>query len=87
MFICTERVVGPWNSLPWEVVDAETIRTFEGHSYSYVNWMGIEAHGPRKGRGVTNQMGSLVTTGLEGRRACSCDVILLVLCSMFNGEM
>ena len=50
MSICIERIVGAWNSLPVEVVDAETIGTFKGHLYSYLNGMGREAYGPRKGR-------------------------------------
>ena len=44
-FICIERIVGAWNSLPGEVVEAETTGTFKGHLYSYLNGMGTEAYG------------------------------------------
>ena len=47
----TQRVVGAWNSLPGEIVEADTIVTFKGHLYKYMNRMGIEGYGPRKGRG------------------------------------
>jgi len=48
----TQRLVGAWNSLPREVVEADTIVTFKGHLDKYMNRMGIEGYGPRKGRGV-----------------------------------
>ena len=45
----TQRVVGAWNSLPGEVVEADTIVTFKGHLDKYMNRMGIEGYGPREG--------------------------------------
>ena len=47
----TQRVVGVWNSLLGEVVEADTIVSFRGHLHKYMNRMGIEGYGPRKGRG------------------------------------
>ena len=47
----TQRVVGAWNLLSGEVVEAETIVTFKGRLDKYMNRMGIEGYGPRKGRG------------------------------------
>ena len=47
----TQRVVGAWNSLPGEVVEADTIATFQGRLDKYMNRMGIEGYSPRKGRG------------------------------------
>jgi len=47
----TQRVVGAWNSLPGEVVEADTIVTFKGRLDKYMNRMGIEGYGLRKGRG------------------------------------
>jgi len=44
-------VVGAWNSLPREVVEADTIVTFTGRFDKYMNRMGIEGYGPWKGRG------------------------------------
>jgi len=35
------RVVGAWNSLPGEVVEADTIVTFKGWLDKYMNRMGI----------------------------------------------
>ena len=43
--------MGAWNSLPGEVVEADTIVTFKGHLDKYMNRMGIEGYGPRKSRG------------------------------------
>ena len=47
----TERVVGAWNTLLGEAVEADTVVTFKGHLDKYMNRMGIEGYGPRKGRG------------------------------------
>ena len=47
----TQRVVGAWNSLPGEVVEADTVVSFKGHLDKYMNRLGIEGYGPRKGRG------------------------------------
>ena len=47
----TQRVVGAWNSLPGEVVEADMIVTFKGRLDKYMNRMGIEGYGPWKGRG------------------------------------
>ena len=47
------RVVGAWNSLPGEVVEADTVVTFKGHLDKYMNRMGIEGYGTRKGRGFS----------------------------------
>ena len=47
----TQRVVGAWNSLPGKVVEADTVVTFKGRLDKYMNRMGIEGYGPRKGRG------------------------------------
>jgi len=47
----TKRVVGAWNPLPGEVVEADTIMTFKRHLDKYMNRMGIEEYGPWKGRG------------------------------------
>ena len=47
----TQRVVGAWNSLPGEVVEADTIVTFKGRLDKYINRMGKEEYGPQKGRG------------------------------------
>ena len=47
----TQRVVGTWNSLPGEVVEADTVMTFKGRLDKYMNEMGIEGYGPRKRRG------------------------------------
>ena len=44
-------MVGAWNSLPGEVVEADTVVTFKGHLDKYMNEMGIEGYGPRKRRG------------------------------------
>ena len=33
-----------------EVVGADTVVTFKGHLDKYMNEMGIEGYGPRKGR-------------------------------------
>ena len=81
----TQRVVGAWNLLPGEVVEADTIVTLKGRLDKYKNRMGIEGYGPRKGRGVLVQTGSTVGAGLEGRRTCSCAVIFFVLCSLTCG--
>ncbi len=47
----TQRVVGAWNSLPVEVVEADVIETLKGRLDKYMNRMGIEGYGPRKGKG------------------------------------
>ena len=47
----TQSVVGAWNSLLGEVVEADTVVTFKGRLDKYMNEMGIEGYGPRKGRG------------------------------------
>ena len=48
----TQRVVGAWNSLPGEVVEADTIVSFKGRLDKYMNRMGIEGYGPRMGWGL-----------------------------------
>ena len=40
----TQRVVGAWNSLPLEVVEADTVVTFKGHLDKYMNRMGYRNH-------------------------------------------
>ena len=40
-----QRVVGGWNSLPGEVVEADTIVSFKGHLDKYMNRMGIGRYG------------------------------------------
>ena len=47
----TQRLVGAWNLLPGEVVEADTVVTFKGRLDKYMNRMGIEGYGPRKGQG------------------------------------
>ena len=47
----TQRVVGAWNLLPGEVMEADTIVSFKGCLDKYMNRMGIEGYGPRKDRG------------------------------------
>ena len=47
----TQRVVGAWNSLPGEVVEADMIVSFKGRLDKYMKRLGIEGYGPRKGRG------------------------------------
>ena len=47
----TQRVVGAWNSLPGEVVEADMIVSFKGRLDKYMNRMRIEGYGPRKRRG------------------------------------
>ena len=47
----TQRAVGTWYSLPEEVVEADTIVSFKGCFDKYMNRMGIEGYGSRKGRG------------------------------------
>ena len=47
----TQRVVGAWNSLLREVVEADTVVTFKRRLDKYTNEMGIEGYGPRKRRG------------------------------------
>ena len=47
----TQRVVGAWESLPGEGVEADTVVTFKGRFDKYMNRMGMEGSGPRKGRG------------------------------------
>ena len=44
-------MVGAWNSLLGEVVEADTIETFKRRLDKYMNRMGIEGYGPRKSRG------------------------------------
>ena len=43
--------MGAWNSLLGEVVEVDTIVAFKGRLDKYMNRMGIEGYGPRKGRG------------------------------------
>jgi len=45
------RVVGAWNPLPVEVVEADAIEIFKRCLNKYMNRMGIEGYGPRKGKG------------------------------------
>ena len=71
--------MGAWITLLGEVVEADTIVTFKGRLDKYMNRMGIEGYGRRKGRGFLVQSGSMVSAGLESRRACSCAVIFFVL--------
>ena len=47
----TQRVVGAWNSLLGEAVEADTIVNFEGRLDKYMNRMEIEGYGPWEGRG------------------------------------
>ena len=47
----THSVVGAWNSLPGEVVEADALVIFKGRLDKYMNEMGIEGYGPRKRRG------------------------------------
>jgi len=47
----TQRLVGAWNSLLVEVVEADTIVTFKGHLDNYMNRMEIDGYDPWKGRG------------------------------------
>ena len=44
-------MVGAWNSLPGEVVEADTVVTFKGRLDKYMNRMRIEGYDLRKGRG------------------------------------
>ena len=46
----TQRVVGAWNTLPEEVVEAGILATFKRHLDGYMNREGIEGYGPSKGR-------------------------------------
>ena len=48
-----------------EVVEADRLVTFKGHLDKYMNRMGIEGYGPRKGRGFLVQLCSMVGAGLE----------------------
>ena len=72
--IFTQRMVGTWNSLPGEVVEADTVVTSKGCLDKYMNRMGQEGYGR-----VLVQSGSVVDAGLEGRRACSCAGTFFVL--------
>ena len=47
----TQMEVHAWNLLPGEVAEADMVVTFKGHLDKYMNRMGIEGYGPRKGRG------------------------------------
>jgi len=44
----TQRVAGVWNSLPWEVTEADMKVSFQRHLDKYISRMGIEEYGPRK---------------------------------------
>ena len=46
-------MVGAWNSLPGEVVEADTIVSFKGCPNKYMNRMGIEGYGPWKAGGFS----------------------------------
>ena len=46
----TQKVVGAWNALPEEVVEAGTLATFKRQLNGYVNREGIEGYRPSKGR-------------------------------------
>jgi len=46
----TQRVVGAWNVLPEEAVEAGTLVTFKRHLDGYMNREGIEGHRPGKAR-------------------------------------
>ena len=43
--------MGAWNSLTGELVETDTVVTFKGRLDKYMNRMGIEGYGPRKGKG------------------------------------
>jgi len=49
--IFTQRLVGSWNSLPREVVKADTMVIFKGRLFKSMNRIGKEGYGPRKGKG------------------------------------
>ena len=68
----TQRVVGAWNSLPGEVVEADTIVTFKGRLDKYMKRMGIEGYGPWKGRGFysVGQHGHCRLGGSKGLFLC-----------------
>ena len=78
----TQRVVGAWNSLPGEVVKANTIVTFKGRLDKYMNRMGIAGHSPWKGRGFLfrGQRGQCRLGGLKGLFLC-CNFLCSFLCS------
>ena len=44
-------MVGAWNSLLGEVVEADMIVTFKRRLDKYMKRLGMEGYGPRKGRG------------------------------------
>ena len=73
----TQRMMGAWNALPEEVIEAGTLATIKRHLDGYMNREGIEGYGPRKGRSSF-----LIGMGLESRRVCSCAVLFFVLCSL-----
>ena len=45
-----QSVVGAWNTLPEEVVEAGTLATFKRHLDGYMNREEIEGYGPSRGR-------------------------------------
>ena len=45
-----QRMVGVWNVLPEDVVEAGTLETFKRHLVGYINREGIKGYGSRKGR-------------------------------------
>ena len=48
----TQRVVNAWNTLPEEVVEADSVTTFKKHLDRYVNRQKIEGHGPHRGKKI-----------------------------------